>query len=101
MEKGGEKLPGYTTYMKVNFTPGGLTPGEITNILREHGWKPVYGAFDFAYKWEGNWGNKDTNIQEFLDFINTTHAALVGSDVTYSLCTCEHGKENFYVKWCE
>ena len=87
--------------MKVNFTLGGLTPGEITNILRQHGWKPVYGTFDFAYNWEDNWGNKDTNIQEFLDFINNTHAALIGSEVTYSLCICEHGKENFYVKWCE
>ena len=91
----------YTTYMKVNFHPRGHTPTDITNILEKYGWKPVYGNFDYAYHWEDNWGSNDTNIQGFLDFINKTHKALKGSEVIYSICTYEHGKENFYVKRCE
>ena len=91
----------YTTYMKVNFHPTGQTPKDITSILKNHGWHPVYGNYDYAYNWEDNWGTNDTNIQGFLDFINKTHVALKGSDVIYSVYTYEHGKENFYVKRCE
>jgi hypothetical protein len=87
--------------MKVNFHPKGPTPKDITNILKNHGWKPVYGSFDFAYHWEDKWGANDTNIQTFLEFINKTHEALKGSEAFYSFSTYEHGKENFYVKWCE
>jgi hypothetical protein len=87
--------------MEVSMHSEGSTPNELTHKLQEHGWKPVYGRYDFAYKWDQNWGNKEHNIQEFLDFINTWHDVLKGHNVHYSLRTYEQGKEDFWVKWSE
>jgi len=94
-------LPGWITYMEVSLSSEGVTPTELTSRLREHGWKPVYGRYDFAYKWEQNWGNKHSNIQEFLEFINQWHQILKGYNVHYSLRTYEEGKEDFWVHWGE
>jgi hypothetical protein len=94
-------LPGWITYMEVSMYSEGATPTELTHKLKEHGWHPVYGRYDFAYKWDQNWGNKETNIQEFLDYINTWHELLKGYNVHYSLRTYEEGKEDFWVKWSE
>ena len=91
----------YITYMEVSLYSEGVSPRELTETLRGIGWKPVYGRYDFAYEWGTNWGDKDTNIQEFLDHINKTHHALEGSKMNYSLCTCEQGKEDFPLKWSE
>jgi hypothetical protein len=87
--------------MEVSMHSEGATPTELTHKLAEHGWKPVYGRYDYAYKWDQNWGNKENNIQEFLDFINTWHDVLKGQNVHYSLRTYEQGKEDFWVKWSE
>jgi hypothetical protein len=87
--------------MEVSMYSEGSTPTELTHKLKEHGWHPVYGRYDFAYKWDQNWGNKETNIQEFLDYINTWHEVLKGYNVHYSLRTYEEGKEDFWVKWSE
>ncbi|UCG69496.1 MAG: hypothetical protein JSV09_00280 [Thermoplasmata archaeon] len=94
-------MPGWITYMEVSMYSEGATPWELTNKLKEHGWKPVYGRYDYAYKWDQNWGNKDHNIQEFLEFINTWHEIMKGYNVHYSLRTYEEGKEDFWVKWSE
>lgn len=94
-------MPGWITYMEVSMYSEGATPTELTHKLKEHGWHPVYGRYDFAYKWDQNWGNKETNIQEFLDYINTWHEVLKGYNIHYSLRTYEEGKEDFWVKWSE
>ena len=94
-------MPGYITYMKITLNPTGASPREITDILRNYGWKPVYGTYDYAYTWGPNWGSKDTNIQEFFEHTNKTHEALKGCHVNYSLYTYEQGKEDFFVKWSE
>ena len=91
----------YITYMKINLNPLGASPGEITEILRGHGWKPEYGGYDFAYEWGPNWGNKDTNMHEFFEHTNKTHDALKDCKVNYSLYTYEQGKEDFFVKWSQ
>ena len=100
-EKGGEKLPPYVTYMEVFLNPEGVTPTDLTNTLKQWGWTPVYGRYDYAYKWEDNWGNKDTNFQEYFDHVNKVHEVLRGHNVRYSLRTYEWGKEDFWVKWGE
>ena len=65
-----KKMTAYITYMEVSFNSEGVTPGDLTENLRRIGWKPIYGRYDFAYEWGTNWGNKDRNIQEFLNHLN-------------------------------
>jgi len=101
MKNGGEKLPAWVTYMEVSMNSEGATPAELTNTLKKHGWTPIYGRYDYAYRWDQNWGNKDRNIQEFFDFINQVHEVLRGYKVHYSLRTYEQGKEDFWIKWSE
>jgi hypothetical protein len=78
-------LPGWITYMEVSLSSEGVKPTELTSRLREHGWRPVYGRYDYAYKWDQNWGHKDSNIQEFFEFINKWHEILKGYNVHYYL----------------
>lgn len=94
-------MPGWITYMEVSLSSEGVTPMELVNKLKEHGWHPVYGRYDFGYKWDGNWGSKDTNFHEYVDFVNKWHEILKGYNVHYSLRTYEEGKEDFWVKWSE
>ncbi|MEE9151149.1 MAG: hypothetical protein V3U20_04860 [Thermoplasmata archaeon] len=92
-------MTGWITYMDVCLNSEGVTPTELTTTLKGLGWKPVYGRYDYAYEWGTDWGNKDTNIQEYFTHISKTHETLKGSKVSYSLRTYEKGTENFPVKW--
>ena len=94
-------MPGYITYMEVSMHSEGVPPWELTSKLKEHGWKPVYGRYDFAWHWKENWGSKDQNWKEYFDWLNEVHQLLKGHNVHYSLRTYEQGKENFWVKWSE
>ena len=42
----------YRTYMSVTVHSEGASPSEITDVMKELGWEPVYGAYDFVYTWE-------------------------------------------------
>ena len=88
-------MTGYVTYMDVSFSSDGATPTELTETLKQFGWKPCYGRYDYIYEWGPNWGTKETNIQEFFDYINKVHEVLKNYKVYYSLRTYEKGKENF------
>ncbi len=94
-------MPEYVTYMEVYLNSEGVTPTELTHKLKEHGWHPVYGRYDFGYRWNGKWGSKDSNFQEYADFVNKWHEILKGYNLHYSLRTYEKGKEDFWVKWSE
>jgi len=94
-------LPAYITYMEVYLNSEGVTPRDLTNTLGQHGWKPIYGRYDYAYKWESNWGNKGHNFQEYFDHITRICEVLKGHNMMYSLRTFEEGKEDFWVKWGE
>ena len=87
--------------MEVSMNSEGVTPKELTEKLKEWGWTPVYGRYDYAYKWNGDWGDKDHNFQEYADFVNQWHELLKGYNVQYSLRTYQEGKEDFWVKWSE
>ena len=41
----------YVTYMSVYHHSEGASPEEVYYTLKDLGWKPVYGAWDFAYDW--------------------------------------------------
>lgn len=94
-------MPEYVTYMEVYMNSEGAPPKELVHKLKEHGWHPVYGRYDFGYRWNGNWGSKDSNFQEYADFVNQWHELLKGYNVHYSLRTYEYGKEDFWVKWSD
>ena len=91
-------MPAFITYMEVSVNSEGVTPKELTETLRTFGWKPIYGRYDFAYKWDPKW---DRNTQEFFNHIHNTHTTLKGCNVNYSLKTYEQGTENFPVTWCD
>jgi hypothetical protein len=87
--------------MEVTLYSEGIKPWELTQKLKEFGWYPIYGRYDYAYRWEDNWGNKDHDIYEYMEHMNKIHDVLRGYNVHYSLRTYEQGKENFWVKWSE
>src|SRR3989304_4832170 len=53
-------IPTYVTYLEVSLNPKSAAPTEIVSSLKNLGWKPVFGQYDFAYAWEANW-NGDWN----------------------------------------
>ena len=87
--------------MEVSLNPDGPPPSELTNTLRKFGWTPVYGRYDYAYKWNDNWSKNEDNINEYFTHMNKVHEVLKGSHVNYSLRTFEQGTENFWIKWSE
>lgn len=92
-------MPDYTTYMEVSLNSEGSPPADVTTALKQLGWKPCYGQYDYAFKWGSNWGDNDNNIDNYFDYMNKVHNILKGHHVNYSLRTFESGKENFWVKW--
>jgi len=115
-------MPTYVTYLEVSLNPKSAAPTEIVSSLKNLGWKPVFGQYDFAYAWEANW-NGDWNAKNpatagqtapgygtagghganggFWSQINKAHEALQHLNVTWSFRTYEKGRENFYVRWSE
>ena len=79
--------------MKVTLHSKGADPIEVTKVMRELGWEPVYGDSDFAYEW-----NRDifeeSAFKEYCNSIINVHNRLKELDVSYSLNTYEQGKEN-------
>ncbi len=90
----------YVTYMSVTLHPDGANPTEITRVLRNLGWKPVYGGYDYAYEWDKELTVGQENFDKYCDQINTMHTSLKNMDVTYNLRTFEHGKEEFTTHYC-
>jgi hypothetical protein len=94
-------MPEYVTYIEVTLDPEGPPPEELTKTLGTLGWKPVWGRYDYAYKWNGNWNPDTQNINDYFTHITKIHEVLKGHKVNYSLRTYESGTENFWVKWSE
>jgi hypothetical protein len=87
--------------MSVTIHSEGASPREVYDVLKELGWKPVYGAWDFAYTWDDNWGDKSENFEEYAEYINNVHNKLKGLNVNYNLWTSESGKEDYTVYYSE
>ncbi len=90
----------YTTYMSVTFHSKSARPTEITNILKEYGWKPTYGDYDYAYTWEKDINETEETTKEFWKHVDTVHDKLTELDVWYNLRTYEYGKEGFTTVYC-
>ena len=86
--------------MSVTLNSGGVIPTEITKVLREFGWKPIYGGYDYAYQWDKDIYENQENEKYFWNHINNTHNTLKPLNVYYNLRTYEHGKEGFTPIYC-
>lgn len=42
------------TYLRVTFHSEGAKPSEVADRLREFGFQPTQGNYDFVYDWRGN-----------------------------------------------
>jgi hypothetical protein len=91
----------YITYMSVYHHSEGASPEEVYNKLKDLGWKPVYGAYDFAYEWDEQWGEKSNNFEEYAKYIAEVHNKLKGLNVYYNLWTTEYGKEDYAVYYSD
>ena len=90
----------YKTYMSVTFHSGSAQPSEITNVLREYGWKPVYGSYDYVYEWEKDFTETEEAQEEYWEHITNVHHRLKPLNVWYNLRTYEYGKEDFTTIYC-
>jgi hypothetical protein len=91
----------YVTYMSVYHHSEGASPEEVYYTMKDLGWKPVYGAWDFAYDWTENWGEKSSNFEEYAKYIADVHNKLKGLNVYYNLWTTEYGKEDYAVNYSD
>ncbi len=86
-------MPKYITYMSVILHSQGASPSELIKIMKSHGWKPMFGGYDFIYEW-------DIDIKwtggsfEFFCELNDIHEKLKNMNVSYTLKTFERGKTN-------
>ena len=87
----------YVTYLQVVLNPDSSSPGEIAHELKNQGWQPVWGTYDFAWSWNPTWTAKDNN--EYWDKINLAHTTLKKLNVSCSFRTFEKGRENTPVYW--
>ena len=86
----------YVTYMSVTLHTDSATPTEIACVLKEHGWTPVYGPYDFSYSWTKDLNTADGTFEnEFCTTIDDVHCKLAALNVWYNLRTFERGTENF------
>ena len=86
----------YTTYMRVTLNSEGATPTEVTTVLKNLGWVPIIGPYDYCYKWTEITPFTDTSgIEPDLPNFDKVHQTLRGRNVQYSLVTYEYGTEDF------
>ena len=65
------------TFIKFQFRSDGASPFEIIKKLRELGFKPVVGDYDFKMVYG--------SPEEYAQHVNRLHAALKGMNVNYTL----------------
>ena len=65
----------FVTYMSVTLHSNGAAPSEITRVMKGLGWKPLYGASDFAYTWNEDLKENGT-FEKYCDIINIVHDRL-------------------------
>ncbi|MCK4454913.1 MAG: hypothetical protein KAU99_01050 [Thermoplasmata archaeon] len=88
-------MSGYVTYVEVRLSPSSDQPEHLTTELKDKGWKPVWGRYDYAYYWDEAWNWQ--NEEDYWKKIHELHDVLRRYNVHYSLRTYERGKEDFTV----
>ncbi|MGC8496619.1 MAG: hypothetical protein ACP5NL_01265 [Thermoplasmata archaeon] len=66
-------------YVKVYFSPDGISPLEIIRILKEGGFVSVFGQFDFVKEFDSE--------QEYNDTVTRLYNALKGTGVMFRINT--------------
>lgn len=70
------------TYLTFWFYSGGASPTVVVEKLKNMGFKPTKGRYDFVY----NWG-RTIQLEEILQIGNAVHETLKGLKVLYKLET--------------
>ncbi|HLF16377.1 MAG TPA: hypothetical protein VI796_02965 [Candidatus Thermoplasmatota archaeon] len=70
------------TYLKVTFHSEGAKPSAVQKALAGLGFRPVKGAYDFAYDWPGK-----ASVEDVLRFGDKIHAELSGLDCMFEMET--------------
>ncbi|MGC8581261.1 MAG: hypothetical protein ACP5RS_03190 [Thermoplasmata archaeon] len=69
------------TYVKFQFSSEGIAPLDVVKEMKNMGFKPEVGEFDFSIEWE--------TPTEYGEIIRMLHKRLYGFKVMYSLFTRE------------
>jgi hypothetical protein len=88
-------MPECVTYLEVTLNGESGAPWDLTKELKDQGWEPVWGKYDYAYRWNGH----EWDEESYWNWVNKLHNTLRKHNVWYSLSTYEAGKENFPVWW--
>ncbi len=91
-------MANWVTYVNMGLNPESAPPAKIMETLTKLGWKPVWGAWDFAWDWGSKWQPNGNNAY-FWQTIEKTHKALQTLKVDWSFRTFERGKESGWVWW--
>jgi hypothetical protein len=70
------------TYLRVTFHSEGAKPTEVADKLREFGFVPTQGNYDFVYDWNGS-----ANRDQLLDLCDEVARLLRGYQVLYEIET--------------
>jgi hypothetical protein len=70
------------TYLRVTFHSEGAKPTEVADKLREFGFAPTQGNYDFVYDWNGS-----ANRDQLLDLCDEVSRLLRGYQVLYEIET--------------
>ncbi|MEM0160897.1 MAG: hypothetical protein QW258_01700 [Thermoplasmata archaeon] len=66
-------------YVKIYFSPDGVSPLEIIQILKESGFMSVFGQFDFVKEFDSE--------QEYNDTVTKLYLSLKGTGVIFRINT--------------
>lgn len=70
------------TYLRVTFHSEGAKPSEVADRLREFGFAPTQGNYDFVYDWNGS-----PNREQLTDLLDEVARILRGHRVLYEVET--------------
>ncbi len=75
------EVPALKTYLKLHFYSEGPNPLEIVKLVKQIGFLPVVGDYDFVIEYD--------TPSEYADIVRRLHDALAGTRVYYRLISKE------------
>lgn len=70
------------SYLTVYFSSEGVEPSQIVKVLRNMGFEPTTGGYDFMYDWK-----REVDVLEAIDFTDQVFFALKRTKVTFKIET--------------
>ena len=74
------------SYVRLRFDSRGNKPSDVFSILKEEGFTPALGEYDFVYDW-GN--DKKVVVQDVMERMDSIHTALANTAVQYEVTTTD------------